>query len=347
MPKVANSRLHGPSRNTPSKQYINYEAPEGITLADSLLTVGVNGDLSTNYDLSLQTGVLNVNVSTEPYLSSLSGTPHLSRDGGHGGMVNGQHVFVFCDTGIYTTATESTNGKFLGFVGSSVAIDTGMNGLFSKPLDLLDGIGQWSDDVGRIRGFAPLTEGEQAYNQEMQGQGQRYAVWPQSSIIPLDGASGILYAPIVYDDVNRETKTAVFTYTGATLLTITAGGKGGPVAERNVNKIFYQDDGVEWGCAGGVRSWGASGIGGDDGSVYIFGNVKDGILLGRTSPAEIADRDSVDISTFTICAIQLIYRSSSTGMANLGPNKCRHPHLKPFSSRVPSWTSISSTHHAT
>ena len=89
-----------------------------------------------------------------------------------------------------------------------------------------------------------------------------------------------------------DTKAAVFTYTGTTLLTITAGGKGGPVATR-VNKKIFDENEVEWGCAGGIRSWGASGIGGDDGSVYLFGNVNGGILLARTSPGNVADRDSV------------------------------------------------------
>ncbi|KAL9102038.1 MAG: hypothetical protein Q9163_002771 [Psora crenata] len=292
-PKIASAHLHGPSLNIPSKQYVNYEVPKGIELANSLLTIGVNGDLTTGYDISPQTGVLDVNISTQSLLGSLSGTPHLSRDGGQGGMINGQHLFVFCDTGTYTTATSSANGQFLGFVSSSVAIDTGMNGLLGNALNLQDGIGEWSDDVGRMRGFAPLTDGEQAYNQAMQGNGQRYAIWPESPIIPIDATSGIMYAPIVYDNVNRETEATVFTYTGATLLTITAGGKGGPVAERTVKKIFDQDE-IEWGCAGGFRSWGPSGIGGDDGSVYIFGNIQGGILLGRTSPAQVSDRTSFE-----------------------------------------------------
>ena len=306
IPKVAGSRLHGPSRNTPSKQYVNDDGPKAIELAKSLLVPGVNGDLTTGYDVSPQTGILNVNIATQSYLGSLSGTPHLSRDGGSGGMVNGQHLFVFCDTGTYTTATENSNGKFTGFVSSSVAIDTGMNGLSGKPIDLLDGIGQWSDDAGRMRGFAPLTEGEQAYNLVMQGGGQRYAIWPESSIIPIDGTSGIMYAPIVYDNVNRQSKTAVFTYSGATLLTITAGGRGGPVAERTVKRIFDQDE-IEWGCVGGIRSWGPSGIGGDDGAVYIFGNIRGGILLGRTSPAKVADRNSVSLlsvlSTYSLLTV--------------------------------------------
>lgn len=256
--------------------------------------VGVNGDLTTGYDISLETGILEVNVSTQSHLKSLTITPHLSRDGGQGGYINGEHLFIFCDTGSYSTTTSSSNGKFLGFTSSSVAIDSGMNGLQGNALHLVDGIGEWSDDNGRMRGFVPLTEGEQAYNLKMQGAGQRYAIWPESSIIPLDATSGIMFAPIVYDNVNEDTKAAVFTYTGATLLTITAGGKSGPVATRTVKRIFDQDE-VEWGCAGGIRSWGASGKGGDDGKVYIFGNIQGGILLGRTNPADISDRSSVSV----------------------------------------------------
>jgi len=291
-PKVVGSNLQGPSQNTPTTQYLDIKAPAGIKLASSLLTVGVNGDLTTGYDISAQTGVLEVNVSTQSFLSPITNTPHLSRDGGKGGMVNGQHLFFFCDTGSYSTTTSSSNGNFLGFVSSSVAVDVGMNGLSGNPLNLQDGIGEWSDNVGRQRGFAPLTEGEMAYNQAVQGNGQRYAVWPESSIIPLDATSGILYAPIVYDNVNEVTKAAVFTYTGSALLTITAGGKGGPVAERTVAKVFDQDE-VEWGCAGGLRSWGASGIGGNDGDVYLFGIIAGGILLARTPAAKVGDRNSV------------------------------------------------------
>ena len=292
VPEVAGSHLQGPTHNAPSSQYLDIEAPKGITLAKTLLTTGVNDDLSTAYAISPETGVLEVNSSTQSYLEPLTQSPHLSRDGGKGGMLNGEHLFIFCDTGSYSPPTSTVDGNFLGFVSSSVAVDVGMNGLSGKALNLQDGVGEWSDNVGRMRGFAPLTTGEVAYNQAVQGNGQRYAVWPESSIIPLDATTGIIYAPIVYDNVNMATKAAVFTYTGSTLLTITADGKGGPVAERSVKKMFHQDE-VEWGCAGGLRSWGASGIGGDDGKVYIFGNVVGGLLVARTSAATVGDRESV------------------------------------------------------
>ena len=291
-PKVAQTHLHGQTQNHPTKQYMDWKPPTNPTLATHLLSVGVNGNLSTGYELSLDTGVLRLNASTQSFLADLKGTPHISRDGGKGGYLNGQHIFTFCDTGSYTATTAFTNGNFLGFVSSSVATDSGMNGLYGKALHLQDGIGQWSDNAGRMRGFAPMTQGEQSYNLAMQGQGQRYAVWPEASIIPLDTESAIIYAPIVYDNVNMATKAAIFTYTGATLLTVTAGGQGGPMAERISGKIFYEDE-VEWGCVGGIRSWGPSGIGGTDGRVYIFGSVTGGLLLARTDPQSVADRDSV------------------------------------------------------
>ena len=295
VPQISGSRLHGPTANAPTKQYVKTQEPNAITLARSLLTIGVNGDLTTGYGLSPLTGSLQVNLTTQPYLQPLRQTPHLSRDGGRGGYVNGQHLFIFCDTGTYSPPGQNTNGQFLGFVSSSCATDVGMNGLNGQPLNLQDGIGEWSDDAGRQRGFAQLTDGELAYNLAQQGYGQRYAVWPESSIIPLDGQSGIMYAPIVYDNVNRATQAAIFTYSGATLLTITAGGRGGPVAQRTVARLFNQDE-VEWGCAGGIRSWGPSGIGGEDGLVYIFGNINGGILAGRVQPGQINNRASVSVS---------------------------------------------------
>lgn len=301
VPKLPSIKLHGPSQNLPSKQHVEIAHPQKLlTLSSSLLTIGVNGDLSVNYDISSNTGALEVNATTQSLLNSLSETPHLSRDGGRGGFLNGEHLFLFCDTGTYTTTSADSNGDFLGFVSSSVAVDVGMNGLNGKPLNLQDGIGEWSDNTGRMRSFAPLTQGEEGYNQVMQGKGGRYAIWPESAIIPLDATTALMYAPIVYDNVNTATKAAVFTYTGATLLTITAGGKGGPVATRVNKKIFYEGE-VEWGCAGGIRSWGSSGVGGSDGSVYLFGNVNGGILLARSSPGDVADRDSVSTQMSPFC----------------------------------------------
>ena len=318
-PKVAGSMLHGPSQNEPSDQYLDVNSPKVPALSKDLLVPGVNGDLTTGYGISPDTGYLQINASTESLLTPLKNKPHLSRDGGRGGYLDGQHLFIFSDTGSYSTTTSTTKGKFLGFVSSSVAVDKGMNGLNSEPLNLQDGIGAWSDDVGRMRGLAPMTQGEQGYNLVMQGHGKRYAVWPQSSIISLNAKTALIYAPIIYDDVNQDTKAAVFTYTGSTLLSLTIAGKGGPIAVRETDRIFDQDE-IEWGCAGGIRSWGPSGVGGNDGKVYIFGNIKDGMLLARVSPNKVADRNSVGL--FIYYWIISDKRSMSTGTVIPGARTC-------------------------
>lgn len=297
VPSIAYSQLHGPTLNTPSTQYIDIKLPRDLTLTKSLLTVGVEVDLSIDYGISPDTGVLQLNSTTMPLLADLTDTPHLSRDGGKGGYLDGSHMFIFCDTGSYSTTTDNTNGNFLAFVSSSVASDTGMYALYGNPVHLEDGIGEWSDNAGRMRGFSPLTAGEQGYNLAMQGNGQRYAIWPESSIIPLDAQSAILYAPIVYDNVDMTTRAAVFTYTGATMLTVTAGSLGGPIAERTVDRLFEENE-VEWGCVGGIRSWGPSGIGGNDGMVYLFGNIRGGLLLAKVSPNSVAERSSVSFADF-------------------------------------------------
>lgn len=301
-PQIGASKLHGPSVNRPTSQYIQYDTAPGVHLAKSLLRAGVNGDLSTGYDVSPQTGVLEVNIYTQNTLAPLKNVPHISRDGGRGGYLNGQHIFMFCDTGSYSGTSSGQNGDFLDFVSSSVAVDVGMNALAGSPIYLQDGIGAWSDNVGRQRGFAPLTQGEQAYNLAMQGQGQRYAVWIESSLIPLDAETGIIYAPIIYDEVDLVTRAAHFTYTGNTLLTITAGGRGGPVAQRPVRKLFDQDE-PEWGVAGGLRSWGPSGVGGKDGKVYLFGGVSGGMLMARVTPDAVSNRDAVSIAMISVGAL--------------------------------------------
>ena len=111
--------------------------------------------------------------------------PSLSRDGGKGGMVNGTNVFLFCDTAVFS------DGDFVAFVSSSIATDEDMNGLKDEPLTLVDHIGEWQDDVGRMRGFAPMTAGEEAYNKAVSGEGYRYAVWPESSPITLNSSTSL------------------------------------------------------------------------------------------------------------------------------------------------------------
>ena len=118
-----------------------------------------------------------------------------------------------------------------------------MNVLPGKAISLQGGIGERADNAGRIRGLSLMTRGKRAYGLQMKVGGQRYAEWPESSLIPLDIARAILIAPIAYDDVDMATRATVL-LTSETLLTIAAGVPGSPLAERTVKRLF-SDDGVQ------------------------------------------------------------------------------------------------------
>ncbi|KAI9813929.1 MAG: hypothetical protein M1826_002362 [Phylliscum demangeonii] len=288
-PQVLSQKLLGVSANDPTTKYLKVKNPPSLKLPGHLLQPVVNEALSADYGLAADTGVLGVKAKANNVLADLQWTPHLSRDGGKGGSLNGQKLFLFCDTGSYSPPTADKLGDFQGFVSSSVAIDKGNKAAFGQSLVLEDGVGQWSDDAGRLRGLAPMTDGEQSYNQVMAGKGQRYAVWPESSIVPLNQSHAVLYAPIIFDDVNWATHKTNFTYLGSTLLAITADGDLGPRAERVVDRLFDKDE-VEWGSIGGFRSYGPAGPGGNDGKVYVIGRADAGLLLGRVDAGQLTDR---------------------------------------------------------
>lgn len=293
VPSVSNVKLHGPSKNTPTTQYIAHPPASPIKLASSVLVPGINSDLTNEYQIAGDTGTLTSSL-VQASLADLSVVPHLSRDGGKGGEINGTHIFIFCDTAGFTTANASHNGDMVSFVSSSVAVDLGMDGLNGEALTLVDGIGEWQDDVGRLRGYAPMTTGEEAFNIALSGDGYRYALWPETSLIPLNSTHSIQYASLVYDEVNMTTQAAAFTSLGTSLLTVWVDPDYGPAAERTVNRLFSQDD-VAWGSMGGIRAWGSTGVGGTDGKVYVFGKAArdEGLLLARTTPSNIADRSQV------------------------------------------------------
>lgn len=293
IPKVSYVQLHGASKNNPTDQYIAHPPATPLKLESSVLVPGINPDLTSEYQVAGDTGILTSSFLT-PSLDYLSVVPHLSRDGGKGGEINGSHIFIFCDTASFTTTNETHNGSMVSFVSSSVALDSGMNGLDGDALNLVDGIGEWQDDVGRLRGYAPMTTGEEAFNIALSGNGYRYAVWPETSFIPLNKTHSIQYASLVYDEVNMTTQAATFTSLGNTLLTVWVDQTYGPAAQRTVNRLFNQDE-VAWGSIGGIRAWGSSGVGGPDGKVYVFGKAADdkGLLLARTTAFGIADRSQV------------------------------------------------------
>lgn len=238
-----------------------------------------------------------VNATTSPYVKTLSTKPSYSRDQTKGGNINGVNVFVFADTQCYTTPNATTLGTYTGSTSNSAAMDLGLAPKSGNPVVLQEGIGAYYTTNGFLRNFIPFTTAEQEYNQVMFGSvGSRYAVWPESSFVPFDTSSSLSFAPIVYQ--NNSGSGTTYTYAGTTMskITISANG-GGPVAER-ISPLLFPAGGIEWGCIGGMRSYGSSGTTG--GNVYLFGNMKNGLALARTSIADVADVSSVSFLTRTL-----------------------------------------------
>lgn len=88
--------------------------------------------------------------------------------------------------------------------------------------------------------------------------------------------------------MNYASGIAAYPLVGVTLSTVTTPGIGGPVANRIAPLMWGAND-VEWGTVGGIRSWGPSGPGGSDGSVYVFGATSNGLLLAKVAPANVGN----------------------------------------------------------
>ena len=229
--------------------------------------------------------------------------------------MNGTKIFLFSDTESFFNTTTSSQGEWAGFVSTTAAVDWGYGPSNGEHLTLRDRPGavslqsgrrgfrsvsanlpllhQFANEKGTMRNFVPFTTGESYYNNVMNSLGFRYGIWPSSSIIHLTSNTAAVFAPIVFTNSN----TRAFNYAGATLIGITVpqyqDNRSGPIAERLNNKIF-PDDALEWGCLGGIRSWGSQGVGGDDGWVYIMATDAHGMFLARTEVGNIADPTSYE-----------------------------------------------------
>lgn len=222
-------------------------------------------------------------------MASLSTTPSMSRDQGKGGNVAGVNIFVFADTGAYSTPPASGVASFNGFTSNSIAVDRGMGPASGKPVTLSDPIGAYMNKNGATRGFIPWTAGEAAYNNMMISYSQRWAIWPESSFVPLNPTTSLLFAPIVYANTSGGSS---FSYAGTTLVEITVPSIGGPVANR-IAPLLFPKSSVEWGCMGGIRSFGPDGQTG--GKVYILASAgASGLYMGRTNATTVTDAASYE-----------------------------------------------------
>lgn len=141
----------------------------------------------------------------------------VSRDGGGGGLVNGNHLIVFSDTG-------TTNDQLVGFTSNSVAFSNG-----NAPTSLTD-FGQ--NGVPYLG--VPFLANESAWTTANSAAGKRMIIWPGSSIAPMtDGVSGVA----VYGVAELSSDgSAVALYN--TMVRYTPNSSG-PQATRAVPQLFY------------------------------------------------------------------------------------------------------------
>lgn len=286
------------SSTTKTPKYYPSHTPYGPTqmLYSDISLHTANESLVRDYAIADDTGSWTESKLPNPVLAEMKSVPQLSRDGGRGGSINGTQIFVFCDTKSVRIDNTPASGQLVSFVSSSVATDSGMNALYGNPIELVDNLGEWQDDVGRMRGFAPMTLGEQSYNVAISGSGYRYAIWPDSSLISLNTSHALLYPTLVFD-IDKQIETPVFNEIGNSLLLVHVDPTYGPVADRIQNQLFKQGE-IAFGTIGGIRSWGPDGVGANDGHIYLFGQRKglvgvspstNGVLVARTTPSGVND----------------------------------------------------------
>lgn len=284
-PNISDVQYLGISQQRPILQYLPHQN-EAIQDIDHATTPNTTyPPLSTDTPLYNGTGTLLIPDPT--LLQNVTHQPYFYRDNGKGGYLNGQQVFQYADTG---TLREDEDLDFSGFVCSSIAVDGGRNALHGQPPTIVDMPGGFDGSDGYVRGYIENTQGEYAYTVDYEDSGKRYALWPESSITPLDSSRALCWPSIVY--INTELDPVLQT-AGNTLTELSIDPVGGPHADRIAREVFGPDD-VQFGTIGGIRSWGPEGEGGMDGWVYALANYNQGffggMMLARVRPEDAGDR---------------------------------------------------------
>ncbi len=157
--------------------------------------------------------VQELGFSTE-FISTFDG---VSRDGGGGGLVNGEHLIVFSDT-----MTTNSDDQIIGFNSNSVAyLDA------NTPTSLTDFGSNGIPYLG-----IPFTANESAWTAA--NSGSRMIIWPGSAIAPMpDGVSGVAVYNVAELASNGDA-TALY----STMVKYEPNSSG-PQATRAVPQLFY------------------------------------------------------------------------------------------------------------
>ncbi|KIX06241.1 uncharacterized protein Z518_04216 [Rhinocladiella mackenziei CBS 650.93] len=200
VPTAGDFRVPGSSTDKRTKQYVSHVPATPQKLASNVLVPGIDTALTTKHLVAGDADIWREgNIPRDLDLASMKAVRQVSKDGGKGGTIDGIHLSVLCDTANFRSDRTS---QVISSVSIFVATDVGMNALYGKPLDLIDNLDEWQDDVDQTRGFAPMTPGEEFLHMALSGNGYRSAVWSVSSLVPLNASHVLLYPALVYDVVD-------------------------------------------------------------------------------------------------------------------------------------------------
>lgn len=293
IPSVTWSTVYGPAISTANKNFLNLPMPTMPTIPSNVFVTNPGPSIQNDYPFDPSTGLNIVDPSNIKYVENIKAPYVYYRDGGHGSKIGDTVFFVFSDTNSYYAPNILGGaGPWTGMVSASIGIDVGMGPLSGKPLTLGSPIGSFVGDSGNPRVPFQMTIAETQYPWKVDG--SRYFLWQAGSGIPLTKDVSIFYTKLML-----QIKDGPAYFSGMTLSEATVPVSQQPIFNRTVPLLF---DGKRrsWGEIGGIRSWGCSGVGGNDGMVYLFTTTptNDGLVVGRVAASFVHDASRVNYPPF-------------------------------------------------
>ena len=222
----------------------------------------------------------------------ISNFPHIFRDGGGGGTVNGQHIIMFAD-GTYTRGLPPTDlSRMVSFVSNSIGV-LGSNTSATTSIARVTDAG--TPDRGPDQAIPFFTsQGETPHDT---------AVWPNcnvATVVEADASTrdvyGVSFPEVIDRNAFRAQKEALLYNTP---IAIRMDAKQRPVVTRPQQSLFMRGE-VTFGsfclysdAVGSSSVSGAAAGGGSGGSgyLYLFGRISDpkssksnGLKLARVRP---------------------------------------------------------------
>ncbi|KAI9824943.1 MAG: hypothetical protein M1826_007195 [Phylliscum demangeonii] len=215
---------------------------------------------------------------------------HVSRDGGHSVLLDGQIVWLYDDT-----ECISADGTQLSFLSNTASYASQLQTSLSIVTDFgvtVVGKNRAGGNESAILneatvgsgGWIPFATLEAEFNEKNKGS-KRIAIWPGTAPTPVNRTHAYLHAPVVYVDSKPQDAAPMYVSRGITLLWMTA-GTDGPSTFRT-RGLLFPDGHVPFGSfasvVGSASRDRASPRSPDARDVYVFGVADGGLQLARVA----------------------------------------------------------------